>query len=170
MVMGELETDKMGLNSNNSLNFIIYIMFLTIMCTITLNLFVGIAVGEIKTVLDEAKTSGISMRIAFVLKIQSAIDPITKHLSCCRFVFNMTFDNFNPKKDHKLIQLLTAMYTRFMKIISSNEEEITMADPSKRLEDQFNLMSEFTQEQIKGLRYGKFKKKNIILTSKGLNV
>ena len=155
MVMGELETDKMGLNSNNGLNFIIYIMFLTIMCTITLNLFVGIAVGEIKTVLDEAKTSGISMRIAFVLKIQSAIDPIAKRLTCCRFLFNMTFESFNSKRDHRLIQLMTALWQRLMDIISSNEEEVNLADQSKRLEDQFNLMSEFTQEQIKGLRYGK---------------
>ena len=154
MVMGELETDKMGLNSEFYLNFMIYIMFLAIMCTIVLNLFVGIAVGEIKTVLDEAKTSSISMRISFVLKIQSAIDPISKRFNCFKSIFNMTFKSFSSKRDHAIIMWVNGLYLKFMNAISSNEQDVILADPQKRLEEQFVSMSEFTSEQIKGLRYG----------------
>ena len=42
MVVGELDTAKMGLNANDSLpNYFIYFMFIGLMCTIVLNLFVG---------------------------------------------------------------------------------------------------------------------------------
>lgn len=78
MVVGELETNKMGLlNSQDSMitlpNYFIYSLFIGLMCIIMLNLFVGIAVGEIKTVLDEADIQQTSLRIMFVLKVQSAV-------------------------------------------------------------------------------------------------
>lgn len=78
MVVGELETNRMGLLDNNDPmitlpNYIIYFLFIGLMCVIMLNLFVGIAVGEIKTVLDEADIQQTSLRIMFVLKIQSAV-------------------------------------------------------------------------------------------------
>jgi len=43
-----------------------------------LNLFVGIAVGEVNTVLAEATVQQISIRIIFVLKIQFAIGYFTQ--------------------------------------------------------------------------------------------
>ena len=54
MVVGEFDSSKMGLYEDSIPNFIIYVLFITLMCIILINLFVGIAVGEIKTVLDEA--------------------------------------------------------------------------------------------------------------------
>ena len=42
MVVGELDTAKMGLTSHDSLpNYFLYFMFIGLMCTIVLNLFVG---------------------------------------------------------------------------------------------------------------------------------
>ena len=78
MVVGELETNRMGLlNHDDNMvtlpNYIIYFLFIGLMCVIMLNLFVGIAVGEIKTVLDEADIQQTSLRIMFVLKVQSAV-------------------------------------------------------------------------------------------------
>ena len=83
MVVGELETNKMGLlHSQDSMitlpNYLIYSLFIGLMCIIMLNLFVGIAVGEIKTVLDEADIQQTSLRIMFVLKVQSAVSSF-----CC---------------------------------------------------------------------------------------
>ena len=45
---GELDTSKMGLYNNESSlpNYIIYLLFISLMCTIVLNLFVGIAVNS----------------------------------------------------------------------------------------------------------------------------
>ena len=75
MVVGELESDKMGLYDHSVPNLLIYFMFIVLMSVILINLFVGIAVGEIKTVLEESDIQQISMRIVFVLKIQSALYP-----------------------------------------------------------------------------------------------
>jgi hypothetical protein len=48
MVVGELSTEKMGLQNDYSLtNFFIYILFICLMCIILINLFVGIAVGKL---------------------------------------------------------------------------------------------------------------------------
>jgi transient receptor potential cation channel subfamily A member 1 len=69
MVVGEMDTGKMGLYGDSLPNFAIYFLFIGLMCVIVLNLFVGIAVGEIKTVLDEADIQQTSMRIMFVLKV-----------------------------------------------------------------------------------------------------
>lgn len=41
MVMGELDTPNMGLHSNSAPNYFLYLMFLGVMSTIVLNLFVG---------------------------------------------------------------------------------------------------------------------------------
>lgn len=41
MVVGELDTAKMGLYNNSLPNYFIYFMFIGLMCTILLNLFVG---------------------------------------------------------------------------------------------------------------------------------
>lgn len=54
MVIGELDSNEMGLENNSIANYLLYFLFISIMCVIVINLFVGIAVGEINTVLDEA--------------------------------------------------------------------------------------------------------------------
>ena len=53
MVLGGLETTEMGLNESSMINFAIYFLFIAVVCVILVNLFVGIAVGEINTVRDE---------------------------------------------------------------------------------------------------------------------
>ena len=64
MVTGEIDTGKMLLMdmddvSHNYINYIIYFLFIGVMSTILLNLFVGIAVSDIKMVLDEVNSSRI---------------------------------------------------------------------------------------------------------------
>ena len=68
MMLGDFQTDQMGVESS-MVNYILYFAFLAIMSIITLNLFVGIAVGELNTVLSEADIQQISMRVVFVLKV-----------------------------------------------------------------------------------------------------
>ena len=46
MVLGGLETDEMGLDQSALVNLVIYFFFISIVCVILVNLFVGIAVGE----------------------------------------------------------------------------------------------------------------------------
>ena len=68
MMMGDFQTDQMGVESS-MVNYILHFAFLAVMSIIILNLFVGIAVGELNTVLNEADIQQISMRIVFVLKV-----------------------------------------------------------------------------------------------------
>lgn len=41
MALGELENDEMGLDTDYALNYILYFLFIGLMCVITFNLFVG---------------------------------------------------------------------------------------------------------------------------------
>ena len=60
-----------GLSGRGSLpNLIIYLLFIGLMCTIVLNLFVGIAVDDIKTILDEADIQLICMKCLFASCLQ----------------------------------------------------------------------------------------------------
>ena len=68
MMMGDFQTSEMGVE-NSYVNYFLYVAFIGVMSIIVLNLFVGIAVGEIKQTLDEADIQQISMRIVFVLKV-----------------------------------------------------------------------------------------------------
>lgn len=54
----------------NVYNTVIFLFFVFLMCIIILSLFEGIAVGEIKIVLDKANIEIISSSIIYVLKIQ----------------------------------------------------------------------------------------------------
>ena len=51
-------------------NTVVFIFFVFMMCIIVLSLFEGIAVGEVKAVLDKAHIDIISANIVYVLKIQ----------------------------------------------------------------------------------------------------
>ncbi len=76
-MLGDFKTDLMGLQ-DSYINYFLYLMFIIIVSIIVLNLFVGIAVGEVNTVLAEATVQQISIRIIFVLKIQFAIGYFTQ--------------------------------------------------------------------------------------------
>ena len=82
MMVGELDISAVGENYENfsdyfklenMYNTAIFICFVFMMCIIILSLFEGIAVGEIKDVLDKAHIEIISSNIFYVLKIQSIL-------------------------------------------------------------------------------------------------
>ena len=82
MMVGELDISGVGENYENFADYFklenmyntaIFICFVFMMCIIILSLFEGIAVGEIKDVLDKAHIEIISSNIFYVLKIQSIV-------------------------------------------------------------------------------------------------
>ena len=150
MISGEFDTNKMGLHEGNIPNFIIYMLFIGLMCTILINLFVGIAVGEIKTVLDEADIQQTSMRIIFLLKVQSALNPLEKTYFK-RFV-DMNYKKYKPDDEHQLMKFLDNVKKKLKEIFISNEPTIILSDPQKRLEDMFNEISKNTNEEIKTIK------------------
>jgi hypothetical protein len=142
----------MGLTSDyDSLpNYIVYLLFILLMCTILINLFVGIAVGEIKTVLDEADIQQISMRIMFVLKIQSAIYPFRN--TFLSPIFNMSYEKYDTSTKNAFVRFTGKVWKRVLKTFQSREPAIILQDPQKRLEDSFLEMSVKTNDQIKSIK------------------
>lgn len=73
MMIGELDGDEVAMIESNDVNYminnIIYIFFIFIMCIIVLDLFIGLEVGEIKTVIDEAETYNSAKNMLFTLKV-----------------------------------------------------------------------------------------------------
>jgi len=155
MAVGELDTSKMGLDENdsNSLpNYIIYFLFLILMCTIVLNLFVGIAVGEIKTTLDEASVQLICMRISFCLKIQANVDPMIKRFKCLKEILNMNFKMYNYEQENKMFKMANKFWTKLVSLVKPNEQPIDLIDPTKRLENSLEKMSIQTNDQIRSVK------------------
>jgi len=81
-MVGELDTSMVGESYENFTDYFkfenmyhtaIFICFVFMMCIIILSLFEGIAVGEIKDVLDKAHIEIISNNIFYILKIQSIL-------------------------------------------------------------------------------------------------
>ena len=145
MVIGELDTSKMGLDDEDAIpNLIIYFLFIGLMCTILLNLFVGIAVDDIKTILDEADIQLISMQIRYVLRIQKAIQPINNYFSFSKKILNMNFKIYNDKTDNKLLKL-SNIVTKRLNCFAIKEDQIilNLADPNKRLE---NILLDISRE------------------------
>ncbi|CAF0975888.1 unnamed protein product, partial [Brachionus calyciflorus] len=152
MVVGELDTSRMGLYNDSLPNYIIYFMFIGLMGIIVLNLFVGIAVGEIKTVLDEADIQQTSMRIIFVLKVQSALTLFQN--TCLGNCLNMQFTKYSLINENKFVRIKNRLWRNAKNLLSSKEHTIKLSDPQKRLEDSFSELSRATGDQIKSLRFG----------------
>ncbi|RNA08850.1 hypothetical protein BpHYR1_016663 [Brachionus plicatilis] len=112
----------------------------------------GIAVGEIKTVLDEADIQQTSMRIMFVLKVQSALNLFSN--TCLGNCLNMQVTKYSLNEENKFVRIKNQLWKNAKNLLSSNEHTIKLSDPQKRLEDSFNEMSRCTSEQIRSIRFG----------------
>ena len=76
MMIGELDGDDASpfafadaTDVNYIINNLIYIFFVFVMCIIVLDLFIGLEVGEIKTVIDEAETYNAATNMIYILKV-----------------------------------------------------------------------------------------------------
>ncbi|CAF0869034.1 unnamed protein product [Brachionus calyciflorus] len=155
MALGELDSDSMGLDFDSIdtalyLNYLIYFLFIGLMCIITFNLFVGIAVGEIKTVLDEADIQQISMRIIFVIKVQETLNRFNNYL-CLKWL-NISYEEFNYDNEFKFIKTKNKIIQFLSKRFATIEPDIKLVDPSKRLEDNINELSRSTNADLKAIR------------------
>ena len=82
MMVGELDSSKLSesyenvgdyFKLENLYNTAIFVCFVFMMCIIILSLFEGIAVGEIKDVLEKAHIEIIAAKIFYILKVQSIL-------------------------------------------------------------------------------------------------
>ncbi len=158
MVIGELDSSKMGLDSSQSgldsnetfPNLLIYFLFIGLMCTIFLNLFVGIAVDDIKKILDEADIQLICTQIFYVLRIQKAVLPLYNYFGFLKKILNMNFKKYNSQNVNKLLRLADSLKEKTFNYLSKEDQNINLADPIKRLE---NTLKETSREMNEKFEY-----------------
>ena len=71
---GQVATDDMGLdefNANNFINYFIYGLFIIIMPILFLNVFTGISIDEISTLIERSEAENIATKIEYVYKFES---------------------------------------------------------------------------------------------------
>lgn len=77
ITLGEYDSQNMGLgddiDTNTLINYILYPVFLFVMPLIVINMFLGISVGEIEKLLDDAANQIVRLRVMFVIKHMLAI-------------------------------------------------------------------------------------------------
>ena len=151
MVLGGIETGELGLAENTIVNFIIYFLFISIICVILVNLFVGIAVGEITTVLDEADVQQISMRIIFVLKVQESLKPFIKGPLTKKYL-NLQFDSYTYDNEYKFIKLQDKIVRCLKNKFSSVEPSVELIDPQQRLEESMIELTRSTNSDLRSIR------------------
>lgn len=110
----------------------------------------GIAVGEIKTVLDEADIQQISMRIIFVLKVQETLKRFNK-IACLKCL-DISHQSYNYKNEFKFIKTKDRFFAFMRRKFASIEPSIKLVDPIKRLEDNLNELSKRTNSDLKAIR------------------
>jgi hypothetical protein len=74
MTVGQVGTDDMGvdrLTANNFIDFFIYALFIFIMPIMFINIFTGISIDEIQTLINLSEAQNVSENIDYVLKFES---------------------------------------------------------------------------------------------------
>lgn len=71
--MGEVSSQDIGLTEDDFfddlINIFVYFMYLAILTIIFMNLFVGISIGEIQAVLENAEMVQLKLKITYILNI-----------------------------------------------------------------------------------------------------
>lgn len=91
-----------------------------------------------------------SMRIIFVLKVQSAINPFKRTI--VGKYLNMTWVRYYPDEKKSIFKLLEIVYREFANAFKSKQPEINLVDPQKRLEDTLIDMNKQTNDAIKSIK------------------
>ena len=136
-------------DSGYLLNYFIWLIFLVLMCLVMYNLFIGIAVSDITSVLSEADIRFLTLRITYVLTIQAFLEPVfSKSLFFHNFL-GMNFQDY--KQDSEYMTQLNRRIHKLIKLFSTKEEKILLEDPQKRLEDSIHKMFKNTENDTQSI-------------------
>ncbi len=151
MMMGDFNTSEMGVE-DSILNYFLYVTFIGVMSIIILNLFVGIAVGEITQTLQEADIQQISMRIVYVLKVQDALK-FTLRFNCLNSALSMRFGKYSYEQNEtKFIKSLNSTIELVKAKFTGSSPEIILVDPQTRLEESIAELAANTEREFKIIR------------------
>lgn len=151
MMMGDFNTSQMGVE-DSILNYFLYVSFIGIMSVIILNLFVGIAVGEITQTLQEADIQQISMRIVYVLKLQNAL-LFTQRCGSCRSFFSMRYGKYSYEmNESKFLKFVFKTINFLKKKLMGSSPEINLVDPQTRLEESIESLALNAENEFKVIK------------------
>ena len=108
MMIGELDFEKVFLE-NSWANYLVFSLFVSLICIIILNLLVGLAVGDINKVEKDAYVTLMKMKIEFLLQIQKSFRD--------RFCFDQNFMRYeivNVDNDDKDLNIIEWMIQKFL--------------------------------------------------------
>lgn len=151
MMMGDFQTSQMGVEKS-ALNYFLYVTFICVMSIIILNLFVGIAVGEISQTLEEADIQQISMRIVFTLKVQEAL-AFTEKIHCLNKFLNMRFGDYSfENNETKFVKSIYKFIEVVTNKLTGSSPEINLVDPQTRLEESITDLAMSTEREFKSIK------------------
>jgi transient receptor potential cation channel subfamily A member 1 len=110
MLIGEFNMDSLNIQESYAKR-LTFFFFISLMCIMILNLLIGIAVGEIKLIFEEADVQRQSMKIKFVLKVQFMLFKIFQDDSLMRV--KGQYNKTENKKKSKGNQIKTGMKKAF---------------------------------------------------------
>ena len=76
MTVGQVNIDDMGidnLNKDNLINYFIYGIFIFVMSILFINIFTGISIDEIQSIIQNSEAENISSKIQYVLQFEKLI-------------------------------------------------------------------------------------------------
>ena len=86
--------EKLGMQSENSgSNYVLFLLFVILVPILLINLMIGVALGELKEVLDKSKTIQFEMRIKYTLTVQKIFHRIFGSRCESYFIFNEIQDD-----------------------------------------------------------------------------
>lgn len=136
---------------DSALNYILYFSFIAIMGIIVLNLFVGIAVGDMNRTLEEADIKQISLRIVYVMKVQDALKYF-KRVPVFNKLFNMQHTVFSYETDETKVIKFAYSFLRFLRTRLIKTPSINLVNPQKRLEEMVSHLSSHTANNYKAIK------------------
>jgi len=155
MMVGELDVSSLTdtyenfsdyFKLENMYNAAIFVFFIFMMCIIVLSLFEGIAVGEVKDVLDKAHIEIISANIVYVLKIQSM----------AYYVYNLFKKGETPRfmnvTEHKLINTKNINMTIIKQKKKNMDAMLRIENDLITLSFNFNSLTRQITEQTRQIR------------------
>lgn len=93
MTLGDYRNDEMGLGNGFNINYILYLAAIFVLPLLTVNIFLGISVDELRNIIDESHDYNIMLRIQYVMRIQDTLVKFrTKFVKCPRL--RRLFDRF----------------------------------------------------------------------------
>jgi len=135
LMLNNFNIKNMG-TETSFINYILYLIFMILLTIITLNLFVGIAVGQISKLLKMAVVQQTSIKIMFVLQVQNSIK-----FNFLKNLFNMSFSYYSYENDKSKLFKLIDKFSYLIRIkLKKYSPSINLIDPMKHLDEKIRLI------------------------------